>query len=412
MLFTACGALAQTWNDFETPPHNYWNVPAKDPATLLHARMAAKEVTLEAGADPRVFLRSYLEALKVPISSQIMVFSKSSLQRTFVSGRNPRVLYFNDDVYVGWMSGGLIEVTGIDPVLGGIFYIFEVPESKATQPVVERRESCLGCHAGGPTSFLPGLMVRSLFTDEDGRSGGEAGPSNGGHHSPFEKRWAGWYVSGELNGMKHLGNSFALAGGSVKPSGKPEEFLPAGLNLRPGSDPVALLLHDHQVIAVNTFMEANYRVRTVLHQAGGSQPVEGRSIPAGDDMEMARQQCDKVVRLLLFSDEVPLPGAVTGNDEFLRDFAVPRRPDKAGRSLRDVDMRTRLLKHRCSYMIYSAAFQGLPTAFQRMVFLKLGSELEKPSADGPAVALPDAERRAILAILDETLPGFVNAKQG
>jgi hypothetical protein len=392
---------AQTWNDFETPPHDYWKVPPQDPATLLHKRMEKKEITLAAGTDPKVFLRAYLEALKVPISSQVLVFSKSSLQRDTVTGRNPRALYFNDDTYVGWMPGGLIEVTGIDPVLGGIFYIFNVPNTNGTVPNLERRESCMGCHAGGPTSFLPGLMVRALHTGEDGRTFGEASPSNGGHHTPFHQRWAGWYVTGEPHGMTHQGNRFATRSRESTAAGPLAAIMPPGTHLASGSDVLAMMLHDHQCVAVNYLMEANYRVRTALHASASSLPVADRDIPPGD-LEMAETQARRVVDFLLFKAEVPLPAPVVGDSEFRREFAAGARPDKAGRSLRDLSLQTHLLRYRCSYMIYSAAFRGLPAAFQTLVFRDLRRALTSETAGH----LPAEERRAIHEILVETLPEY------
>ena len=408
-LLTLTATLhAQTWNDFETPPHNYWTVPPQDPATMLQKRMEKKEVTLPADSDPKTFLRAYLDALKVPVSSQILVFSKSSLQRTFVNGHNPRAMYFNEDTYVGWMPGGLIEVTGIDPVLGGVFYIFPAPEKAGALPALDRRESCMGCHAGGPTSFLPGLMVRSLNTFEDGGTGGEASPHNGGHHTPFGKRWGGWYLTGQPEGMAHLANQCAARRGVSVPSGPLEKVMPSGTHLAPGSDVLPMLLHDHQVFAVNVLMEANYRVRTALHAAGGDTPVAERALRP-EDVEMADKQVQKLLRFLLFADEAQLPAPVTGDPAFHKDFAATRRADKSGRSLKDFALQNHLMKYRCSYMIYSSAFRGLPSGFQRLLCKSLRSSLLDAKAGGPAAHLPDAERKAIHEILTDTLPAYAGA---
>jgi hypothetical protein len=404
LLFVA-GVRAQTWNDFETAPHNYWTAPVADPATELHRKLERRELTLAADADPKTFLRAYLDALQVPVSSQVLVFSKSSLQRTVVHGRNPRAMYFNEDTYVGWIPGGLIEVTGIDPVLGGVFYIFKVPDTRETVPVFERRERCLGCHAGGPTSFLPGLMVQSLFTSEDGRTAGEAGAHNGGHHTPFSTRWGGWYVTGAPAEMKHLANAFTSRGRPSVSAGSLDQLMPAGTHLAPGSDILAMMLHDHQCKAVNVLMEANYRLRTVLHKAGGEKPVAERAIPEAE-MEMARTQAEKVARFLLFTEEVALPAPVTGDAAFKKDFAANRRPDKSGRSLKDFNLKTHLMQHRCSYMIYSAAFRGLPAAFQSLVFAELRRALTSGGEGGQAAHLPAAERQAVHEILSATLPAY------
>ena len=44
------------------------------------------------------YLPSVLKALQVPVESQVLVFSKTSLQRERISPQNPRALYFNDDI--------------------------------------------------------------------------------------------------------------------------------------------------------------------------------------------------------------------------------------------------------------------------------------------------------------------------
>lgn len=407
LTFLVAGRLqSQTWNDFETPPHNYWSVPPQDQVTRLHARLEKGEISLPAGTDPKVFLKAYLEALNVPASSQLLVFSKSALQRNVVSGLNPRALYFNEDTYVGWIPGGLIEVTGIDPVLGGIFYIFSPPDEKKPIPLLDRRESCLGCHAGGPTSFLPGLMVRSLHTQEDGRSLGDASPHNGGHHTPFEKRWGGWYVTGAPPEMKHLANLYSARETPDTPSGPLERIMPPGTHLSAGSDVLPLMLHDHQCMAVNALMEANYRIRVGLHKSKGDAPVASRAIPT-DAMQMAEKQAAKLVRFLLFTDEARLPAPVAGDPAFRRDFAAGAKKDHAGRSLKDFAPGNHIMRYRCSYMIYSAAFRGLPDAFQKMVFKALRSALSGDTEAGKH--LPSAERAAIHKILEETLPDYAAA---
>ena len=166
-----------------------------------------------------------------------------------------------------------------------------------------------------------------------------------------------------------------------------------------------MLLHDHQVMAVNVLMEANYRVRTALHAVGGDKPVADRELRP-NDMEMAETQVRKVLRFLLFADEAPLPAPVAGDADFRKDFAANRRPEKSGRSLKDFDLHTRLMKHRCSYMIYSASFRGLPTTFQRILFKSLRSFLEDPKPGSPAAHLPADERKAIHEILTDTLPAY------
>ena len=75
-------------------------------------------------------------------------------------------------------------------------------------------------------------------------------------------------------------------------------------------------------------------------------------------------------------------------------------------SLRDLDLRTRLFKHRCSYMIHSAAFAGLPPALKQRVFAQLRTALNGAEQDPDFAYLPSAEKKAIAQILTETVKGF------
>src|SRR6476620_8511165 len=57
------------------------------------------------------YLQSALAALDLPIDSQLLVFSRTSLQGKRIGEQNPRALFFNDRVAMGWVRGGdLLEV--------------------------------------------------------------------------------------------------------------------------------------------------------------------------------------------------------------------------------------------------------------------------------------------------------------
>src|SRR5205814_3341889 len=44
------------------------------------------------------YLRSVMEALRVPVESQSVVFSKTSLQSHYISPSNPRAIFYSDNV--------------------------------------------------------------------------------------------------------------------------------------------------------------------------------------------------------------------------------------------------------------------------------------------------------------------------
>jgi len=52
------------------------------------------------------YLRSLLKTLDIPVSSQTLVFSKSSLQLSQIAPEAPRAVYFNDDVYMSIDDSG------------------------------------------------------------------------------------------------------------------------------------------------------------------------------------------------------------------------------------------------------------------------------------------------------------------
>jgi hypothetical protein len=66
------------------------------------------------------------------------------------------------------------------------------------------------------------------------------------------------------------------------------------------------------------------------------------------------------VRYLLFADETVLTAPIEGSRAFVDAFVRSAVRDSRGRSLRDFDLKTRMFQYRCSYLIYSQQFDGLP----------------------------------------------------
>jgi hypothetical protein len=99
----------------------------------LNARLRAGEVTLESKG-PSGYLESLLKVLHVPVESQVLVFSKTSFQAPRINPRNPRAIFFNDTVSVGWVRGGpVLEVMVQDAKQGAIFYTLEQAQSGGTR---------------------------------------------------------------------------------------------------------------------------------------------------------------------------------------------------------------------------------------------------------------------------------------
>ena len=345
----------------------------------------------------KAFVVSLLKALQIPASSQMLVFSTTSLQLSLISPSNPRALYFGEDMYLGYVPGGRIEIVSIDPELGGIYYIFDIPTS--TRPWrIERSDRCMNCHAGEDTGHVPGLALKSVVPGPTGGSLTAFRLGQTGHGIPFDQRFGGWYVTGKHGLTNHWGNLT----GRLSPQGlvripiAPGQLFDFARYPSSTSDLLAQLLHEHQAGFVNRVVEASYRARAYLHAGHGALSAE--------HAQELDQQARSLARYLLFADEVALPvGGVEGDPVFKNDFLRNRRRAANGSSLKDFDLRTRLFQQRCSYMIYSQLFQGLPAAMKDRVFRKLAKALnaDQPSAD--YAYLPASEKRAIRVILQETL---------
>jgi hypothetical protein len=378
------------------PLHGYETRPAEDRFTrFLKAWDAGESNEIDTSGD-LPFLRSLLKELEIPVSSQMMVFTATSLQKGLISARNPRALYFNDDTYVGFVPRGKIEVISLDPTLGGVFYIFDRLQP-GRRPQVQRSMDCMNCHAPRHMDNIPGLVIESVLPGMTG--GGERAFRRqlSGHSIPLADRFAGWHLTGTGPAMPHhWGNKLLLRknGEANEVSNLPGERSDLSRYLLPTSDLLAQLLHEHQSGFANRSMQASYRYHE-LNAAGGVSEIVLDELAA------------PLVRYLLFADEAPLVPGMIGESPLAAEFSAGGRRDSAGNSLRDLDGQTKLLRHRCSYMIYSPAFTGLPAPLRERVVMQLAAALDGNSA---GAHLPAEERAAIRQIVTQTVPEFSSAK--
>ncbi len=370
----------------------YDSTPARDPIALLNEKLKSGAVTLERRG-PSGYLQSVLEALNVPVESQMLVFSKTSFQAAKIGPKNPRAIYFNDTASVGWVRGGeVLEFVGQDPQQGSIFYTMA---QASDRPVFERSDSCVSCHASEATHYVPGMFIGSVFPGADGTT--MYGPAyTTDHRSPFEIRWGGWFVTGTHKATRHMGNTVAtdptdlasmITPASVHVTSLEGRFDPTGYPTL-HSDLVALLTLEHQAKMLNLLTRVGWEARI-----GGKE--------AGRTLEQAAAE---LVDYLLFVDEATLPGPITGSSQFAQVFAAKGPRDTRGRSLRDLDLNTRLLRYPCSYLIYSEPFDGLPANAKSAVYARMWEILSGRERDARYAVLTAADRRAITEILTETKP--------
>ena len=352
-MLCALSVVAEEFPDLSAEPHRYHERTPRDRFTLLKPALESGALTLDTASELG-FLKSLLRALSVPESSQMLVFSTTSLQLSLISPSNPRALYFNDDTYVGFIPGGKIEVISIDPELGGIFYIFEIPRD-GRRPVPDRSGRCMNCHAGEDTREGPGLVIKSVIPGARGGSLTAYRLRETGHGIPLSDRFGGWYVTGEGALTNHHGNVMGKLSAGVLST---EPLVPGRYysNARypvGTTDIVPQLIHEHQAGFINRAVEANYRVRSILHRTGGT--LQGAQSAEVDRL------AETLVRYILFVDEAPFPsGGFRGEKSFMDEFQRDSSRPAGSVSLRTLDLRTRLMRYRCSYMIHSVAFEGLP----------------------------------------------------
>lgn len=398
----AAPEVKETVIEFRKPPHNYLTHEADDRFARLLKKLNSNEVKLDTAND-KAFLTSILAALDIPVSSQILVFSASSLQSEIINPRNPRALYFNEDTYVGYVPNGKVEVISMDPTHGAIFYIFDRLRP-GNLPLIARSEKCFNCHAGNATRRVPGLIAESLLPMASGASLETYRRDEQGHQIPLDQRFGGWH----LTGGHHLETTHANLMGVSTDAGKFDK-VPAEVgqmwnienHLLPTSDILPNLVHEHQLGFENRVFHAAYVMR-VLHPDGKG-PLPFAAKPEVEKL------ADELARYILFTDEAKLPAkGIEGDPAFARDFARNRKPTKGGASLKDFDLKNRLFKYRASYMLYTESWQKLPAALKDRVYYKMAEGLRDQNPGPVGKHLPIDERHAIRAILKETLPGLPN----
>jgi hypothetical protein len=401
--------------EFEREPILYSQSQPDNRVSRLFAEITAGKKQLEFAGE-QGYLPALLAALDVPTSSQMLVFSKTSLQRHCISPRTPRAIYFTDDVYVGYcQNGDVLEISVADPQLGAVFYTLD--QEQLERPALQRQtDNCLICHGSSQTKEVPGHVVRSVFTDAGGYPVLSAGTYRIDHTSPLSKRWGGWYVTGTHGAERHLGN--LIVRGKVVPE---EVDNSAGQNrtsleglvetsdyLTPHSDLVALMVLEHQADAHNYLTRASFLTRQALHHQASLNRELGE--PADHVWDSTKSRIknagEPLVEYLLFSGEAPLTAPLVGTSPFTEEFVRRSPRDSGGRSLRDFDLSRRLFKYPCSYLIYSPSFAALPGEARDYVLRRMWEVLNGQDRSEKFAHLSAEDRSNIVEILRDTLPGL------
>ena len=378
----------------EDPAIRYSTAPLNN--VVVDTNRKLQEGTLQLTFEGRGgFLRSALDALQIPVDSQLLVFSRDSLQGSLVNEQNPRSLFFNDRVALGWVRDGeFIEVAAHDESAGVVFYTLEQRGGATNRsPQFMRAFRCLGCHATGDTLGVPGLLMFSTTQYDQG----PGVPRRIDHSDSLSRRFGGWFVTGSAGSAPHMGNEVAALAGRAS-----RELVSAeGLFDRDGypalsSDIVAHLVFTHQTGMTNLLTRASFEARAAdpsLHPPFTSNPEEGARVAA-----MMSGIASEVVDYLLFIDETKLTSRVRGGSGFAERFSTIGPRDRKGRSLYELDLNRRLMKYPCSYLIYSPAFDALPPGAKAPIYKRLWDVLSGQERDvtvpvGTVTCGPSVDRR-------------------
>lgn len=410
LVFVCIGELLPGQEAFNRAPINYESANPTDAISGLQRKIDSQKTQLK--FDNRFgYLPDLLDELEISPSSQLLVYSKTSLQLHRISPRTPRAIYFNDDVYVGFIPGSdRLEISTADPALGGVFYVLK--QNEVASPRFERdRGTCLACHANRRTQDVPGHLMRSVYPAPSGQPHYGMGTFVTTQNSPLEERWGGWFVNGSHGKLRHMGN--LLVEKHDDPVDRDQGANLQGLKdrldvkryLEPQSDLVAMMVLTHQAEMHNLITLVNFQTRQALHQGNAMNQALGREKGFVSDSTRRRidNAVEKMMRYLLFADEVKLSDSIQGSSEFKSYFESLGPFDKQGRSLRQFDLKTRTFKYPCSYLIYSQSFRQLPAMAREQVFRRLWQILHG-TKDAGYESLTADDRSAILDILRETLP--------
>jgi hypothetical protein len=357
-------ALAQTYADdipLDHPAIHYANGPFDNPVARLQSQLE-KGKQLDFAEGGAGYLPSLLQRLGV----------KTSFQSHRISPRNPRAIYFADDVAVGFVRGGeVVELAALDREQGIVFYTLDA--AKTDRPGFARRGECLKCHQGPATMGVPGIFVGSVYPGPSGAPD-RSGAIITDHRTAFADRWGGWYVNALHGEQPDRANS--VAPDPEEP--QKLEILPALFKtfnaagyLSPVSDIVALMTFEHQTQMTNLMTRLAWQSRIDPSQLDAS--------------------IKTLVNYMTFAEEAPLKEPIQGVSTFTETFPKRGPRDRQGRSLRDFDLQTRLFRYPLSYMIYSPSFDALPAPIRAQIYQQISARCS----------------RTVIEILSDTKPDFV-----
>jgi len=265
-------------------------------------------------------------------------------------------------------------------------YCYRFSRTSSDPPQFKRAFTCLGCHVTGDTLGVPGLLMFSTTRREPPRFDGI--PRHVDQSDPLERRFGGWFVTGNAGPARHMGNDVAaLDGRATRDLASVDGLFGTDGYRALTSDIVAHLVLTHQAGMTNLLTRAGWEARVAETSLRAPTPAQADTVAL-----VMQGVAREVVDHLLFVDEAKLPGRVRGSSGFAERFSARGPRDRQGRSLYELDLDQRLFKYPCSYLIYSPAFDALPPIVKEPIYRRMWEVL---SAGG-------ADQRAVIEILRDT----------
>ena len=352
--------------EFQNPIHRYYDKVPQDRFSKLKSKIESGEVAKLRFEDELETIKYLLEEFDISPKSQTLVFSNTSLQLSKISPKTPRAIYFSDDLYLGYVPNGQIEIIGIDPSVGAIPYIFEIPKpSNKDFPLIYRSRRCMNCHASKQTSYIPGLLLNSVIPMRGGGTLDVINSGKPGHHVPYEERFGGWFLNHSSLFPKNWANSVGeVSEGSITKIHLPNNIFTEKVPLN-FSDPLAHLVLEHQVGFTNLCLKIQYSYRELIDDE-----IENKQ-------KLINLWAEELLDYILFLTEPKLTNSINIKlSAFAQEF-------QGNDLLREFDLNKRLFKFRCSYLINGNLFSALPTEIQQpfwdnLVMILTGKINNKP----------------------------------
>lgn len=394
--------------NFRSPIHSYLHQTPRDPFSKFVKKIEKGDIELNFNSE-KEYLLSLFEELNISPFSQLLVYSTTSLQLSRISPSNPRAIYFNDDIYLGYVPGGQVELIGIDPELGAIPYIFNLPiKDDLKHPSIYRSKRCMKCHASEETKGVPGLLLSSVIPGPGGGTIDAFRRGIFGHSVPYEERFGGWHISGDHPFSNSWANYTGIMQDGIikKIPNPPGKYFSWNKYPTQQSDAIPHLILEHQVGFSNLCISITYRLRQINNQGSNKNATDEYS-------KIIKNETDKLLSYILFQKEAKLPkNRLSLDSQFIEDFKNNRNSTAQSKLLRELNLKDRLFQLRCSYMIFSNSFQGLPSEIKKQLLEKLRFILlcDKKNLPEEYSYFNDEERLKIHSILVKSLTGYSQKK--